>query len=231
MRFRLITALLTVSVAGLALATSAGAALIGIYRNAMESTGQRAQVVKLAGERCGRGGSDHAFRMTVGKQTKECTYRTPVLGRDLEIAATARLLSNTPESLQKKAYLALNLRSGDGGHYQLAVYPMQGKSQLRKVLPDGSIQYLQIEKNVKTVQGLNKANDLRLRAFNVTGGPEKGSCRILAYVGGTLVGDVVDPAAGELQGRASGFSVGASTIAKGAVASVDNLVIRVPSPF
>ena len=36
------------------------------------------------------------------------------------------------------------------------------------------------------MKGINKANELRLRAFNVTSGPEKGSCRILAYVGGQL---------------------------------------------
>ena len=79
--------------------------------------------------------------------------------------------------------------------------------------------------------GVDKANELRLRAFNVTEGPEKGHCRLLAYVAGRLVADVTDGAAGELAGRASGFSVGSAKVAKGAQASFDDVVVRVPSPY
>ncbi|HKB50529.1 MAG TPA: hypothetical protein VKC63_03765 [Solirubrobacterales bacterium] len=230
MRLRIAAASLAAT-AALAFASSAGAALIGIYRDGMESDAQRAQIVKLSGERCGRGGSDHAIRIVVGKTTKECAYRTPVVGRDLEVAAIGRLLSSTPLGVQRKAFLAVNLRTGGAGAgYQLAVFPMQRKAQLRKVLGDGQIKYLHVEKNVKT-KGLNRANELRLRAFNMTSGPEKGSCHILAYVGGQLVADVTDTAAGELEGRASGFSLGAVGNAKGAAGSFDDVVIRVPSPF
>lgn len=222
-----------VSLAGLmalALVGSAGAALIGIYRNGMESDAQRAQIVKLSGERCGRGGSDHAVRIVVGKLTKECAYRTPVIGRDLEIAAVGRLLSNTPMPVQRKAFLALNLRTGGAGAgYQLAVFPLQGKAQLRKVFSDGRVEYLHVEKGIRT-QGLNKANELRLRALNLTSGPKRGTCQIVAYVGGRLVADINDAASGELEGRASGFSLGAIGNAKGAAGSFDDVVVRVPSP-
>jgi hypothetical protein len=217
--------------ATLALAASASAALIGVYRNSMESEAQRAQVVKLSGERCGRGGSDHAIRIMVGKGTRECAYRTPVIGRDLEVAAIGRLLDGTPKPIQRKAFLAVNLRTGGAGAgYQLAVFPLQGKAQLRKVLSDGQIEYLHVERGIRT-KGLNQANELRLSAFNVTKGPEKGSCHILASVGGRLVADVIDSGAGELEGRASGFSLGAVGNAKGALGSFDDVVIRVPSPF
>jgi hypothetical protein len=218
-------------VATLAFAAVAGASLVGIYRNGMEGKGQLAQVVKLSGARCGRSGSGRALVVVVGKQTKECSYRTPVFGRDLEIAATASLLSKTPTALQSSTYLALNLRSGGGARYQLAVYPKQRKAQVRKILSDGSIVYLDIEKNVEGIEGIDKANKLRLRAFNVTEGEEKGSCHILAYVGGKLVSDVTDEGAGELGGRASGFSVGSAKPAKGAQASFDDVVVRIPSPF
>lgn len=230
MRLR-IAAVSLAAVAALAFAASAGAALIGVYRNSMESEAQRAQVVKLAGERCARGGSDHAIRVMVGKRTKECAYRTPVLGRDLEVAAIGRLLDGTPQPVQRKAFLAVDLRAGGAGAgYQLAVFPMQEKAQLRKTLSDGRIEYLHVEKDVRT-KGLNQANELRLRAFNLPSGPEKGSCHILAYVGGQLVADVTDTAAGELEGRASGVSLGAVGNAKGAMGSFDDVVIRVPSPF
>jgi len=196
----------------------------------MESDGQRAQIVKLSGERCGRGGSDHAVRIVVGKRTKECAYRTPVIGRDLEIAAVGRLLSNTPKPLRRKAFLAINLRTGGAGAgYQLAVFPLQGKAQLRKIFSDGRIEYLHIEKGVKTAR-LDRANDLRLRAFNLSSGPKRGTCQIVAYVGGELVTDVNDAASGELEGRASGFSLGAIGGAKGVVGSFDDVVVRVPAP-
>ena len=215
----------------LALAPAAGAALVGIYRNGMAGKGQLAQIVKLSGTRCGRGGTGTALAITIGKETRECSYRTPVVGRDLEIAATERLLGKTPKPVQQGAYLALDLRAGSGSGYQLAVYPKQRKAQVRKVLDGGEVEYLHIAKNVAAIEGVERDNDLRLRAFNVTEGEEKGSCRILAYVGGELVADVTDPGAGELAGRASGFSLGSAKAAKGAQATVDDVVVRVPSPF
>lgn len=225
-----IAAVFLAGAALLAGAASAGGALVGIYRNGMESDAQRGQIVKLSGERCGRGGSDHAVRIVVGKRTKECAYRTPVIGRDLELAAVGRLLSSTPKALQRKAFLAINLRTGGAGAgYQLAVFPRQGKAQLRKIFSDGRIEYLHIEKGVKT-GGLDRANELRLRAFNLSSGPKQGTCQIVAYVGGQLVADVNDAASGELEGRASGFSLGAIGSGKGVVGSFDDVVVRVPAP-
>lgn len=229
---RLTMIFVAVLVVTLALAASAGAALIGLYRNGMETDAQRGQIGKLSGERCGRGGSDHAFRITVGKGTGECAYRTPVVGRDLEILATERLFSSTPKAVKRKAFLAVNLRTGDAGAgYQLAVFPLQRKAQVRRILGDGQVEYLHIERGVSTVKGTDEANELRLRAFNVTSGPDRGKCRVVAFVGGQQVADVLDPAAGELQGRGSGFSIGAVGNAKGAVGSVDDVVVRVPNPF
>lgn len=217
----------------LAFASGAGAALIGVYRNSMENKGQLAQIFKLSGERCARGGSEGAFSITIGKATKECSYRTPVLGRDLEIGATMRLLSKpqVPKSVQRSAYLALDLRAGGGARYQLAVYPLQDKAQIRKVRADGTIEYLDIEKEVAGIGGAEKPNQLRLRAFNITSGEEKGSCQLLAYVGGQQVAEATDSGAGELSGRASGFSLGSAKVAKGAGATVDDVIVRVPSPY
>src|SRR3954453_1352286 len=41
----------------LAWSVGAGAALVPVYRNVMESPSQRGEAVKLSGARCGRGGS------------------------------------------------------------------------------------------------------------------------------------------------------------------------------
>lgn len=231
MKTRISIVLAAAALTALALAASASAAVIGVYRNNMEAAGLRGQIAKLSGERCGRGGSDHAFRILVGKRTKECAYRTPVIGRDLEVAATGRLLEGTPKGVQRKAYLVVNLRAGgSGARYQLLLFPLQRKAQLRRVTTDGKVEYMHVERGIKA-RGLNQANEMRLRAFNVTSGPEKGDCRILAFVGGKPVADVSDGASGDLQGRSSGFGLGAAGNAKGAVASFDDVVVRVPSPY
>ncbi|HEY7255643.1 MAG TPA: hypothetical protein VH476_03070 [Solirubrobacterales bacterium] len=216
----------------LAAAAVAVAAPIGVYRNAMGNQAQRTEMRNLSGQICNRGGSEEALRVTLGKRTAECALRTPVIGRDLEIGASARLLSGTPKALRKKAFLAVDVRAGEqGAHYQLAVYPLQRKAQLRKTLTNGHTEYLEISKGVTAIKGINEPNELRLRAFNVTSGPEKGSCRILAFVGQTKVADVVDEAAGELQGRSAAISIGASKAAKGLVGSFDDVVVRVPNPY
>lgn len=230
MRFRFSATLLAALAAGLLCCAVAGAAMIGIYRNGMESLAQRSQMVKLSGKTCARAGVGGAMRITIGKATSSCAYRTPVLGRDLEIAATERLLSGTPTALQRKAYLGLMLRAGAGAKYALLVFPRQKKAQLIKVTSEGT-KYLAIAKNEKAVVGVNEANKLRLRAVNVSSGPEKGQARLFAYVGNELVGEAKDEGAGELSGRASAVVVGTIKNGNGIVASVDDVVVRVPSPF
>ncbi|HEU4392752.1 MAG TPA: hypothetical protein VFR04_03840 [Solirubrobacterales bacterium] len=221
MKTRFAAALLVACVVGAALSGLAAAAMIGVYRNSMESTGQRAQLIALAGASCARGGASGALRIAVGKRTDACSYRTPVLGRDLEIAATERLLSGTPPALQRKAYLGLELRAGAGAKYQLLAFPLQRKVQLVKVTAAGT-EFLAIEKDVEGLMGVNKANALRLRAVNA----EPGKARLSAYLGGALVAEAKDEAAGELSGRASGFTIGAVKGGNGVIGSVDDVVVR-----
>jgi hypothetical protein len=230
MKFRSPAVFLAALATGLLCCAVAGAAMVGIYRNGMESLAQRSQLVKLSGSSCDRAGASGAMRISIGKATSSCSFRTPVLGRDLEIAATERLLSGTPTALQRKAYLGLELRAGGGAKYALLVFPRQRKAQLIKVTGAGT-KYLAIAKNEKAVVGINEANKLRLRAVNVTSGPEKGQARLFAYVGNKLVGEAVDDGAGDLTGRASAVVVGTIKNGNGIVASVDDVVVRVPSPF
>jgi hypothetical protein len=230
MKLRVALALTLALATAAVAAASVGAAMIGIYRNGMETTAQRAQLVKLSGGSCTRGGSDGALRVAIGKRTDACSYRTPVLGRDLEISATERLLSGTPTAARHKAYLALELRAGGGAKYQLLVFPLQRKAQLVKVTGAGA-EFLAIEKSLKTVVGVNRANSLKLRAINVRSGADRGRCKLFAYVGGALVAEATDEAAGELSGRAAAVAVGATKSANGIIGSIDDVVVRVPSPF
>ena len=226
------TTIAALAVVGLiALPALAGAQMIGIYRNGLESLAQRSQLVKLSGDACARRGANGVLRISVGKKTEACALRTPVLGRDLEIVATERLLSGTPKAVQHKSYLGLQLRAGGGGKYEMRVFPLQRKVQLIKVTPERT-KYLAIAKNLEMVKGVNKANALRLRATNITEeGPEKGNVTLLGFLGSERVAEATDTAGGELKGRASAVTVGAPNNADGLIASVDNVIIRLPSPF
>lgn len=230
MKTRISALLAAVLVGGLLTAALADGAMIGIYRNGLDSLAQRKQLVKLSGSSCARTAGAGLIKVTIGKRTSACALRTPVIGRDLEIAATERLLSGTPKALQHAGYLGLELRAGGGAKYQLLVFPKQRKAQLIRTA-GRETKYLAVARNAASVVGVNKANVLRLRAVNVTTGPDRGQAQISAYVGKTLVGEAVDPAAGDLSGRASTVAFGATKNARGLVASVEDVVVRVPSPF
>lgn len=228
MKTRFAAASLAALVAGLFLCAAAGAAMVvGIYRNSLETTPQRSELLKLVGRNCKRGGGEDAVRVVVGKKTDACAYRTPVIGRDLELAATERILSTTPKALQRKAYVAVQLRVGGGSKYELRAFPVQRKAQLLKVSEAGT-KYLAIEKGMKAIGGINQPTVVRLRVERAAG---EASATIAAFVGPEPVGEATDEAAGELSGEFSAVAVGATKIAEGLVGSIDDLVVRVPVNF
>ncbi|MBK5218741.1 MAG: hypothetical protein JJE35_02990 [Thermoleophilia bacterium] len=205
--------------------------MVGIYRNSLDSITQRSQMIKVAGRTCSRGGTEDALRLAVGKRTESCSLRTPVLGTDMEIAATMRLLSGTPTALQKKAFLGVELRAGGGAKYQLLVYPLQRKAQLVKVTADGP-EYFQIAKNLPAVMGVNKANALRLRALKIRAeGPDRGKVALTGFLGQERIVEGIDALPGEVAGEASTVIAGAPKNGDGVIASIDDVVVRVPSPF
>jgi len=218
------------ALAGLALCSVAFGAMVGIYRNDMESLLRRGELIKISGASCTRGGSEEALRVVVGKKTDACSFRTPVIGRDLEIGATERLLSGTPPAVQRKAYLGLELRAGAGAKYQLLVYPLQRKAQLIKLTPEGP-EYFDIAKDVVGVNGANKANKLRLRALNIRSGPEKGRVAVAGFVGDVAVVEGIDALPAELPGESAAVTVGAAKNGNGVIASIDELVVRTPVHF
>lgn len=224
-RHRVLPVVLLAALAALVLCAGAGAAMVGIYRNALDTTTQRSEALKLTGQACARGGGEGTLKVTVGKQTEECAYRTPVVGHNLEISATERLLTGTPKAVAKKAFLGLILRAGGDARYELRVFPGQKKTQLTKVTKEGGIEYLAIMKRVAAVKGLNEANVLRLRAEGA-----KGKVKITGYLGAEVVGEAVDEGGG-VEGESSAVAVGALKNGVGAVASFDEIVVRVPVRF
>ena len=227
MKVRFAAASMAALAAGLLVCAAAGAAMVGIYRNGLESTPQRAELVKLLGSSCKRGGGEDSVRVVLGKKTDSCAYRTPVIGRNLEFAATERILSGTPKALQRKAYVAIQMRAGGGNKYELRAFPVQRKAQLIKVSEAGT-KYLAIKKNLKGIAGINEPTVLRLR---VEKGAGDAAAAVAAFIGPEVVGEVSDEAAGELSGEFTGASVGATKIAAGLSGSIDDLIVRVPVDF
>jgi hypothetical protein len=225
MKAKLIVTAVLASAIGLFAVGSASGAFVAIYRNALETTTQRAEVRKLAGKSCTRGGGQTSLKVTVGKLTEECAYSTPVVGSDLEIAATGRILAETPEAVAKKAFLGLQLRAGGGAKVELRVFPGQKKVQLVKIAEEG-LHYLAIKKNVAGVQETAKANVLRLRVLEASG-----TCTISGYLAGELAVEATDEACGELDGEATALSAGAPNNGSGLIAGFEAIVVRTPVNF
>ncbi len=230
MKHRITASVLAALAAGALAASATAAGFIPVYRNSMDTVAQRSEVLKLTGRSCKRAGANATLRIEVGKLTPACAFRTPVVGRDLQIAATERLLGETPRQQRAKAYVGLELRAGGGGRYELLVYPVQHKVQLIKVTPEAT-RYLAIAKGEEAVNGVDEPNNLRLLAINLKSGPEKGTTRLQAYVGSTLVARAADPAGGQLKGRYSALVAGAPRNGRGVIVTADNIVVRIPSPY
>ncbi|HWH19284.1 MAG TPA: hypothetical protein VN671_02025 [Solirubrobacterales bacterium] len=216
------------AVVGLIFAGIASAAFVAIYRNALETTAQRGEVLKLAGKECTRGGGKTSLLITVGKLTEECAYKTPVVGSDLEIAATGSISLATPPKVAKKAFLALQLRAGGGGRLELRVFPAQQKAQIARVTEEG-IKYLAIKKSIVSLKEA-KAVVLRLRVIE-SSGEAAGTCKIGGYLSGELVVEAEDPTCGELEGEGTALAAGATNNGVGVVAAFSAIVVRVPVRF
>ena len=216
------------AVVGLVVAGVASAAFVAIYRNALETTAQRTEVTKLAGKECTRGGAKTTLLDTVGKLTEECAYKTPVVGSNLEIAATGSISTATAPKVAKKAFRALQLRAGGGGKLELRVFPGQQKAQIARATEAG-IKYLAIKKNIVSLKEA-KAVVLRLRVVE-SSGEAAGTCKIGGYLAGELVVEAEDPTCGELKGEGTALAAGATNNGVGVVAGFAAIVVRTPVRF
>src|SRR6185437_7031445 len=216
------------AVVGLIFAGIASAAFVAIYRNALETTAQRGEVLKLARKDCTRGGGKTSLLITVGKLTEECAFFATFVGSDLEIAATGSISLATPPKVAKKAFLALQLRAGGGGRLELRVFPAQQKAQIARVTEEG-IKYLAIKKSIVSLKEA-KAVVLRLRVIE-SSGEAAGTCKIGGYLSGELVVEAEDPTCGELEGEGTALAAGATNNGVGVVAALSALVDRVPVRF
>lgn len=227
MRSRSRTTIALAALGSVAMVATAVAA-IPVYSNSMTTNGQRSQLVKLGKGHCGRSGKAERLKVRIGKKTSECQLRTPVVGAELDIKVTARLLSGTPDSIRKRVFVGAGVRVGGNGGYQLAIFPQKGTFQLRRDAPPSGTRTLLSHGESKAIKDINQPNKVRLQGFS--GG---GDLKLVAFVNGKKVGSATETAdaAAKLSGRYSTISVGSNKGAKGAAASFDDLTIAVPDPF
>ncbi|HKZ15243.1 MAG TPA: hypothetical protein VJL81_15510 [Solirubrobacterales bacterium] len=228
MKIKLAIATVSTLILGLVVAGAASGAFVAIYRNALETTAQRSEVLKLSGKECTRGGGKTTLNVTVGKLTEECAYKTPVVGSDLEIAATGSINPATPPAVAKKAFLGLQLRAGAGAKLELRVFPGQKKAQIARITEEG-IKFLAVAKNIAALKE-GKAVVLRLRAISGAG-ELAGTCKVSGYLAGELVVEAEDPACGELEGETTALSAGAPNNGVGVIAGFAAIVVRTPVRF
>ena len=174
-----------VSLGAVLFAANAAASTITIYKNDLDTTDSRAEIHQMAPRaNCERGGSPNAFRFQLGKKARECFYKVPMAGKNLQVTAIARIFKSTPPKVLRRAYAGVSLRqNNDGSRYQLVVWPSTRRYGLRKVQPNGQIINFGSRKAGRKVKGPGKANRLTLRAF--TG--QKGNTQLVGFVNGHKV--------------------------------------------
>lgn len=230
---RLLAATMIAAVFGFGMVSTAGAInSITIFKSSLKTSEGRGEIRQFGGGNCKSGGSETAYRVKIGKATRECFYRVPVAGRDLEVSATARIFKSTPKSVRKNVFAAVALRHArDGSRYQLGVYPSARSFHLRKVLDSGKVIALDGGKlGSKKVNGFDEANRLTLRAYTGLPGQPSGSTRLVVIINGSRV-SVKDDRGVLLKGQDTTFSIGSKEGANRALGSFSGIVMRIPDPF
>jgi TRAP-type C4-dicarboxylate transport system permease small subunit len=152
-----------------------------------------------------------------------CRLRLPVQGDaarpDHIIEAQSKLLPSTDRKVRKRVYVALTVREGGGGFYELRVYPERREYRLvRKPGAEG----FPVSAKDNAIGETAEKNRLTLRAL----GNE-----VSAKVGKVGVSPVTDPAPNDLSGTKLSLVLGQEGGSKeGAAVWFSDLQVKVPNP-
>ena len=235
MRTKLTIALSLAAFALAAVAAQAGPVTIALYR--FQSQGDVFSFYKVEGAKCkAKWRKKKTLGIVVGKKTNACAYRSSVVadvqdpGPDQEMAASVNLAVGTPATIRKKIYMGLAVRESNTTAYELRVFPAARKWQLiRDGRGSSGTTVLGAGKGKFIRQGVGVRNQLLLRAFDYG----TSSVTLLAIINRKRVITMKDTGAGAPNGRRTTLKLGArgKSLANRAVASFDNVAIRVPDPF
>lgn len=187
----------------LALVGAAGAAIVTIYTNPFKTNAQYKEIKRSGGGgQCGRGHRKRADMMritVVGKRL--CRFSPPFFGDSAQpdhvITAVGQIVpKKTPKALRKSAYLAVQLRLGRGGYYELQVRPRGKRFKLSRKPSGGGVAARGQSRAIKPLKQLNRIQ------LEVEG------ARVKARINGDVVARAVDSAPGALDGRKVAFGLG-----------------------
>jgi hypothetical protein len=212
------TALILTLAGTLGLAASA-LATVTVYRNDFAGRGRVAEFRKVGAGRCTRVNDRQTMTLRVGASTVACSYRSPVIGRNLEVAVTTGLLAETPRALQSSVATAVALRSDGQSSYSLAVFQRTKRWVLTRTSSAGS-QTLQ-KGRLASIRTVGRANRLVLRVFGAD---------VAASINAKTVARYTDPNPNELSGSDAAVLVFGTRSARGSAARFDSVSVRVPDP-
>lgn len=210
----------------LALAALCGLAIasVQVYENKFKDRSQ-AKELALNGKGCKAEvrGNKGQLGVTTDEGGSRCRLRLPVQADapkpDHILQVQGKLLPKTDEKVRKKVYLALTVREGGGGYYELRVYPEKREySLVRRPEDEG---FPVTERDNKIGQTGDK-NRLTLRAIGND---------VSAKVNKSSVPAVTDPAPDDLKGTRLSVVLGQEGGSKhGAAVWFSDLSLKVPRP-
>jgi hypothetical protein len=201
------------------LAASSALATVTVYRNDFAAPSRALEFHKLGTGKCAKSGRGGQLTVRVGASTEACSFRSQVVGRNLQLVATTGLSARTPAALRSTVATGIALRSGDDGSYGLAVYQGRKSWYLTRTTAAGPAT-LQKGK-LPSIRSLGRLNRLSLRAFD---------SRIVASINGKVVATYEDASPSDVSGTDAALIVASGRSANGAVATFDNVAIQVPDP-
>jgi hypothetical protein len=209
-----------------ALAALAGLAFaaVRVYKNDFKAKGD-ANELELSGKGCNAEvrGKKGQLGVTTAEGGSRCRLRLPVRGDaarpDHIVQVQGKLLPKTPEKVRKNVYLALTVREGGGGYYELRVYPERRKySLVRRPEDEGFPVNAKDTKVGKT----GEKNQLMLRAIGDEAAAKVNKAPLLA---------ATDPAPDDLEGTRISLVLGQEGSSNdGAAVWFSNLSVKVPNP-
>jgi Domain of Unknown Function (DUF1080) len=216
-------------VALLVLGLAAATALAGVtvYKNDFSTKGEVKELKKAGGKHCRKRLRKKAKTalITSKKGPVVCAFSPPVQGDseqpDHVFSAKVKLLKDTPKSVRRNSYVAIDVRAGKNSGYELRVFPKKHRFGLRR-FPNGGGSDFPASGKSKAVKGVNKANVLRLKASGA---------KVIALVNGKKVAKATDSDPGGVNGRKVEVGIGRKgKSSKPLLVTVDDLKLQVPTP-
>ncbi len=210
----------------LVLATFGGLAFgaVRVYINEFKSNSD-AKSLSLTGKGCKAEvrGNKGQLGVSTAEGGSRCRLRLPVQGDAAQpnhiVKVLGKLLPKTSENVRTKTYLAVTVREGGGGYYELRIYPEKQKYSLVRKPEDAAFP---VTVKDKGIGGTGEKNRITLSAIGDA---------VKAKINKVDVDEVIDPQPGALPGTKISIVLGQEgSSSEGASIWFKDLSVEVPNP-